>query len=217
MIVSYLLQANIPTYKQTSSRSRSKENYRNLRLTTLTPVTMKQLLEFFPIILFFVAYKLYDIYIATAVIIVATIIQVAYAWLKHRKVETMQWITLALVVVFGGATIYLHDEQYLKWKFSIIEWLFGIAFLSSHFIGKKTFIERMMSSNLTLPSLIWKRLNFSWASFFISIGFINVYVMYNYNTDDWVTFKTFIAPGLMVVFMVVQMFFLYKYIPEAEE
>ena len=103
---------------------------------------MKQLLEFIPIILFFVAYKLYDIYIATAVVIVATIVQVAYAFIRYRKVETMQLITLGLVIVFGGATIYLHDEQYLKWKFSIIEWLFGIAFLSSHFIGKKTFIER---------------------------------------------------------------------------
>jgi intracellular septation protein len=178
---------------------------------------MKQLLEFFPILLFFVAYKLYDIYIATAVVIGATIVQVAIAWFKYRKVETMQWITLGLVIVFGGATIILHDEQYLKWKFSIIEWLFGLAFLSSHFIGKKTFIERMMSSNLTLPANIWQRLNFSWATFFISVGFINVYVMYNYNTDDWVTFKTFIAPALMVVFMVVQMSFLYKYIPDTKE
>ena len=178
---------------------------------------MKQLFEFFPIILFFIAYKLYDIYIATAVIIVATVIQVAMPGSNTVKLKPCNGLHWALVVVFGGATIYLHDEQFLKWKFSIIEWLFGIAFLSSHFIGKKTFIERMMSGNLTLPSLIWKRLNFSWASFFISIGFINVYVMYNYNTDDWVTFKTFIAPGLMVVFMVVQMFFLYKYIPEAEE
>jgi intracellular septation protein len=178
---------------------------------------MKQLLEFIPILLFFVAYKLYDIYIATAVVIGATIIQVAIAWFKYRKVETMQWITLGLVIVFGGATIILHDEQYLKWKFSIIEWLFGVAFLSSHFIGQKTFIERMMSSNLTLPANIWQRLNFSWASFFISIGFINVYVMYNYNTDDWVTFKTFIAPALMVVFMVVQMSLLYKYIPDTKE
>ena len=91
---------------------------------------MKQLLEFIPIILFFVAYKLYDIYVATAIIIVATILQVAYAFFKHKKVETMQLITLGLVIVFGGATIYLHDEQYLKWKFSIIEWLFGLAFLS---------------------------------------------------------------------------------------
>jgi intracellular septation protein len=178
---------------------------------------MKQLLEFFPILLFFIAYKAYDIYIATAVVIGATIIQVAIAWFKYRKVETMQWITLGLVIVFGGATIILHDEQYLKWKFSIIEWLFGLAFLSSHFIGQKTFIERMMGSNLTLPANIWSRLNVSWATFFISVGFINVYVMYNYNTDDWVTFKTFIAPALMVVFMVVQMSFIYKYIPDTKE
>ena len=106
---------------------------------------MKQLLEFFPIILFFIAFKLYDIYIATGVVIVATIIQVAYSWFKHRKVETMQWITLGLIIVMGGATIYLHDEQFIKWKFSIIEWLFGMAFLGSQFIGKKPFIERMMS------------------------------------------------------------------------
>ena len=178
---------------------------------------MKQLLEFIPILLFFIAYKLYNIYVATAVVIGATIIQVAIAWFKYRKVETMQWITLGLVIVFGGATIFLHDEQYLKWKFSIIEWLFGLAFLGSHFIGEKTFIERMMSSNLTLPANIWKRLNFSWASFFISVGFINVYVMYNYNTDDWVNFKTFVAPALMVVFMVVQMALLYKYIPDTKE
>jgi intracellular septation protein len=178
---------------------------------------MKQLLEFIPILLFFIAYKLYDIYVATAVVIGATIIQVAIAWFKYRKVETMQWITLGLVIVFGGATIVLHDEQYLKWKFSIIEWLFGLAFLGSHFIGEKTFIERMMSSNLTLPANIWTRLNFSWASFFISVGFINVYVMYNYSTDDWVNFKTFVAPALMVVFMVVQMALLYKYIPDTKE
>lgn len=178
---------------------------------------MKQLLEFFPILLFFIAYKTYDIYIATYVVIAATFVQVLYAWIKHKKVETMQLITLALVIVFGGATIYLHDEQYLKWKFSIIEWLFGLAFLGSHFFGERTFIERMMSNNLTLPKPIWKRLNFSWASFFISVGFINVYVMFNFNTDDWVTFKTFVAPGLMVAFMIVQMAFLYKYIPDEKE
>lgn len=178
---------------------------------------MKQLFEFFPILLFFVAYKLYDIYVATAVVIVATVIQVTYIWFKHRKVGTMQLITLALVVVMGGATLYLQDEQFIKWKFSIIEWLFGCAFLGSRFIGKTTLIEKMMGSNLTLPALIWKRLNLSWAVFFISVGFINVYVMYNYDTDNWVTFKTFIAPALMVVFMVVQMVFLYKHIPETEE
>jgi len=179
---------------------------------------MKQLLEFFPIILFFIAYKLYDIYVATAVVIVATIIQVAVTWLKYRKVETMQWITLGLIVVMGGATLYLQDEQFIKWKLSIIEWLFGIAFIGSQFVGNKPFIERMLSANLELPANIWKRLNFMWGLFFISVGFINLYVMYNYNTDDWVTFKTFGVPGLMIVFVLLQIVFLYKHIPaETEE
>ncbi|MSR17023.1 MAG: septation protein A [Methylococcaceae bacterium] len=177
---------------------------------------MKQLVEFFPILLFFIAFKLYDIYVATAVVIVATILQVAYAWFKFRKVETMQWITLILVVVMGGLTLILHDEQFVKWKLSIIEWIFGGAFLGSQFIGKKPFIERMMSSQLTLPNRVWKILNLCWAVFFIGVGCLNVYVMFNYNTDDWVTFKTFIVPSLMVVFIVLQMFCIYKYIPDSE-
>ncbi len=178
---------------------------------------MKQLFEFFPIILFFIAYKLYDIYVATAVVMAATLIQVSYSWLRYRKVESMQWITLILVAVMGGLTLYLQNEQFIKWKLSIIEWLFGAAFLSSQFIGKKTFVERMMSANLSLPKAVWKRLNLIWGGFFTSIGFINLYVMYNFNTDDWVIFKTFGVPGLMVIFIVLQMVYLYRYIPETEE
>lgn len=178
---------------------------------------MNQLFEFFPIILFFIAYKLYNIYVATAVVIVATIVQVAYNWFKHKTVSVMQWITLALIIVMGSATLYLHDEQFIKWKLSIVEWLFGLVFLSSQFIGQKPIVERMMSGSLTLPAVIWKRLNMMWASFFISVGFINVYVMYNYNTDDWVTFKTFGVPGLMIVFILVQMALIYKHIPETKE
>lgn len=178
---------------------------------------MKQLFEFFPIILFFIAFKLYDIYIATAVVIVATILQVAFMWFKYRKVETMQWVTLGLILVMGGATIYLQDEQFIKWKLSIVEWLFGLAFLASQFFGEKPFIERIMSANITLPSQIWRRLNLMWALFFIGVGFINLYVMYNYNTDDWVNFKTFGVPGLMVVFIVLQMLYLYKHMPDTEE
>lgn len=178
---------------------------------------MKQLLEFFPIILFFIAYKFYDIYVATAVVMAATMIQVAYNWFRYRKVEAMQWITLGLIIVMGGATLYLQNEQFIKWKLSVIEWLFGAAFLGSQFVGKKPFVERMMSANITLPSAVWKRLNMLWAGFFISVGFINLYVMYNYTTDDWVTFKTFGVPGLMVIFIVLQMIFLYKYVPETEE
>lgn len=178
---------------------------------------MKQLFEFIPIILFFIAFKLYDIYIATAVVIVATIIQVIFTWIKYKKIEAMQWITLGLILVMGGATIYLQDEQFIKWKLTIIEWLFGIAFLGSQFIGKKPFVQRMMGANLELPDAIWKKLNFMWASFFISVGFINIYVMKNYNTDDWVTFKTFGVPGLMIVFILFQLLLIYKYIPKTEE
>lgn len=177
---------------------------------------MKPLIEFFPIVLFFVAYKFYDIYIATATVIVATLIQVGIYWFKYRKVETMQWITLGLILVMGGATLYLHDEQFIKWKLTIIEWLFGAAFLASQFFGEKTFIERMMGASLELPAAIWKRLNLSWASFFIAVGFLNLYVMQHFSTDDWVSFKTFGVPGLMLIFIVVQMIALYKFIPESE-
>jgi intracellular septation protein len=177
---------------------------------------MKPLLEFFPIVLFFIAYKLYDIYIATAVVIVSTIIQVLTYWFIYRKVETLQWITLGLILVMGGATLYLQDEQFIKWKLTIIEWLFGGAFLVSQFIGNKTFIERMMGGNLELPALIWKRLNLSWSLFFIGVGCLNLYVMSNYSTDDWVSFKTFGVPGLMLIFIVVQMAFLYKHVPTTE-
>ncbi|MEY4768503.1 MAG: hypothetical protein RL637_1142 [Pseudomonadota bacterium] len=177
----------------------------------------KQLFEFIPILLFFIAYKWYDIYVATAVVIVATLIQVAWTWYKERKVEMMQWVTLALIVVFGGATLYLHDEQFIKWKLTIIEWLFATVFLGSQWLGKQPFIQRMMGSSLQLPPLIWKRLNLLWAGFFTAIGFLNLYVINHFTTDDWVTFKTIGVPGLMILFVVIQMIFLYKYIPETEE
>lgn len=176
----------------------------------------KQLFEFFPIILFFIAYKVYDIYIATGVVIIATICQVSYSWLKHRKVEKMQWITLALIVVMGGATIYLQNEQFIKWKLTIIEWLFGAAFIGSQFIGKKPLVERMMSGSITLPAKAWVRLNTFWALFFFAVGAVNLYVMYNFDTDTWVMFKTFGVPGLMIVFMLLQVIYLYKYLPDTE-
>lgn len=174
----------------------------------------KLLFDFFPIALFFAAYKYYDLYVATAVVIVATFFQVAYNWFKHRKVETMQWVTLGLMVVMGGATLYLQDEQFIKWKLTIIEWLFGAVLLGSHFIGKKTIIEKLMGANLELPNKIWSVLNFVWALFFISVGAINIYVMFNYDTDTWVDFKTFGVPALMAVFILIQVIFMYRYMPE---
>ena len=177
---------------------------------------MNQIVEFFPIVLFFIAYKFYGIYVATGVVIVATLLQVIFTWFKYRKVKTMQWITLLLILVLGGATIYLQDEQFIKWKLSVVEWLFGIAFIGSQYIGEKPFIERKMGEHLELPKPIWRRLNTLWGLFFLTVGCINVYVMFNFNTDQWVMFKTFGVPGLMLVFIVLQVIYLYKHIPETE-
>lgn len=177
---------------------------------------MKPTLEFSPILLFFAAYKFYDIYVATGVLIVATVITISAYRLIYRKIETMHWVTLVLVLVFGGATLYLHDEQFIKWKLTIIEWLLGSAVLASQFIGDKTFMERMMGANIELPGPIWRRLNLSWAIFFFSVGAINLYVMNFYNTDDWVNFKTFGVPGMMLVFLVLQVILLYKHLPQTE-
>ena len=178
---------------------------------------MKLLFDFFPIILFFIAYKTQGIFVATAVVIVATICQIGITWFKHRKIETMHWITLILMLVMGGATLYFQDEQFIKWKVSVINWLFGVAFLGSQFIGKKPFVERMMADNIELPKNIWSRLNLSWASFFISLGFVNLYVMFNYDTDTWVNFKLFGMLGLTITFVLLQAVFLAKHIPDTEE
>lgn len=102
----------------------------------------KIIFDFFPIVLFFIAYKTYDLYVATAVVIAATFVQVAYSLIRYRKAETMQWVTLGLMVVMGGATLYLQDEQFIKWKLTIIEWLFGAVLIGSHFIGKKPLWKR---------------------------------------------------------------------------
>ena len=117
----------------------------------------------------------------------------------------------------GGLTLYLQDEQFIKWKPTVINWLFGLAFLGSQFVGEKPFVERMMSGNLELPSFVWKRLNLSWATFFILLGSVNLFVIYHYDTETWVNFKLFGMLGLTVTFVFLQAIFLSRYIPETEE
>lgn len=178
---------------------------------------MKLLFDFFPILLFFIVYKLYGIYAATVVAIAASTLQVAISWFLHRKVETMHLVTLAIIAIFGGATLYLQDEMFIKWKPTVLNWLFGIAFLGSQLIGKKTIIERMMGKNMTLPEKVWIKLNMSWAAFFITLGTINLYVLYNYDTDTWVNFKLFGMLGLTLLFVVIQALFLARHLPEETE
>ncbi len=177
---------------------------------------MKMLFDFFPIILFFIAYKFQGIYVATMVAIAATFVQVGWVWFRHRKVESMHLVTLGLIVVFGGATLYLHDEQFIKWKPTVINWLFGVAFLASQFIGRKPFIQRMMANNIELPERVWYRLNMSWALFFLFLGGVNLFVIYTFDTDTWVNFKLFGMLGLTFAFVLLQAVFLSRYLPEPE-
>lgn len=180
---------------------------------------MKFLFDFFPVLLFFIAFKLTDdnIYIATAVAIVATIVQAALYWMKHRRLEKMHLITLALLVVFGGATLLLHDEVYIKWKPTVLNWLFGLVFIASHFIGERPVAQRLMARAVSLPQAVWYRLNLAWAVFFIAVGFINLYVVYNFDTDTWVNFKLFGIIGLTLVFILAQSLYIGRHIkPDAD-
>lgn len=173
---------------------------------------MKLLFDFFPILLFFIIYKFYGIYVATAVAIAATIVQVAIVWVKTRKVEFMQMVTLVLICVFGGATLLLHDELFIKWKPTIVNWIFGGVFLASHFIGKQPFIQKTMGSSMALPDTVWRRLNMSWALFFVTLGSVNLFFVYNFDTETWVNFKLFGMFGLMLLFILIQAPYLSKHV-----
>lgn len=178
---------------------------------------MKFLFDFFPVLLFFIAYKAYDMFVATGVIIVASLVQVGASWWLHRKVEKMHVVTLVIVVLFGGLTLLLRDPVFIKWKPTVVNWLFGAAFLGSHFIGRKTLVERMMSTQIELPPPVWARLNLTWVVFFIAMGVVNLYVAYNYSEDTWVDFKLFGMLGLTFAFVILQAFYIARHLPATEE
>jgi len=183
---------------------------------------MKFLFDFFPVLLFFITFKLYEepkegMMMATAVIMVATVIQMSVTWIRSRKIEKMHLITLVLVMILGSATLILQNEMFIKWKPTIVNWLFGLVFLASQFIGNKPIVRRMMESQLTVPDSVWIRLNLAWSLFFIAMGLINLYVVYNFDTNTWVNFKLYGLIGLTMIFVFAQGFYLVKYIDEEEQ
>lgn len=181
-----------------------------------TRTNMKFFFDFFPIIVFYVAYKMYDIYVATGAIIVATAIQVGFTMIRHKRVEKMHLITLGLVVVFGGATLYLKDPEFIKWKVSVVNWLFAIVFLASQYIGERNLIQRMMQQAITVPNAIWKKLNLGWALFFAGMGFLNLYIFKHFPESTWVNFKVYGLLGLTIAFVILQAFYLSRHIVEEE-
>lgn len=178
---------------------------------------MKFLFDLFPVILFFAAYKFAGIYVATVAAIVATFAQIVWVHFRHGKVDKMLWVSLVLIVVFGGMTLLLHDPTFIKWKPTILYWLFALVLLGSAWLFKKNLIRAMMEKQMTLPETIWNRLNLAWAAFFAAMGLLNLYVAYNFSEDAWVNFKLFGGMGLMLAFVVAQGFLLAKYIEPTEK
>jgi len=175
---------------------------------------MKFLFDIFPVVLFFIAFKLYDIYVATAVAIAATFVQIAWTWLRRRKVENMLWVSLAVIVVFGGATLLLQDETFIKWKPTVLYWLFAVALAVAVLGFRKNLIRAMMEGQISLPDPVWGRLLASGIAFFAVMGALNLIVAFNFSTDTWVNFKLFGGIGLMVVFVVLQALMLARYVEE---
>ena len=178
---------------------------------------MKFLFDLFPVILFFLAFKVYDIFVATAVAIAAAIAQIGWLWFRNRQVDKMMWSNLAIIVIFGGATLISQDETFIKWKPTVLYWLIATVLLVSNFIFRKNLIQVMLEKQMILPPVIWNKLNLSWVIFFVSMGCINLYVAFSFPVDTWVTFKLFGATGLMLVFIILQVMMLGKYLKDTPQ
>ncbi len=175
---------------------------------------MKFLFDLFPVILFFVAFKLAGIYVATAVAIAATFLQIGWLAIRKKKIDMMLWASLGIIVVFGGATLLLRDETFIKWKPTVLYWLFGAVLAIAELAFRRNLIRAMLSEQVRLPGPVWARLNWSWIGFFAAMGGLNLYVAYNFSTDLWVSFKLFGGVGLMLLFVIAQAVFLARHLEE---
>lgn len=177
---------------------------------------MNLLFDFFPVILFFVAFRFSDIFVATGVAIAATIVQIGYALARRRPVSNMQWASLAIIVVFGGATLLLHDETFIKWKPTVLYWLGGAIFLGSLGFGRNA-VRAVMGAEIELPASVWTRLCVAWGVFFLFAGALNLYVAFTYSTSVWVNFKLFGSLGLMLAFVLAQSLWISRYLPDDDQ
>lgn len=169
--------------------------------------------DFLPVIAFFVAYKMYDIYIATGVIIVAIGLQILTNWILKRPITKMHLFSAVLVFILGGITLALRNEIFIQWKPTVVNWLFGLIFLGSQFIGEKPIIQRMLPDDLGIDDTVGRKLNLMWAGFFFFSGAANIVAVYNLSENAWVNFKLFGMLGLTLVFLVIQGFWISKHLP----
>ncbi|MEE4481999.1 septation protein A [Serratia ficaria] len=178
---------------------------------------MKQFLDFLPLIVFFAFYKLYDIYIASGALIVATALALVFTWVKYRKVEKMTLITFLMVLVFGTLTLVFHNDLFIKWKVTVIYALFALALLISQLVLKKPLVQRMLGKELTLPDKVWSNLNLAWAVFFLACGLANIYVAFWLPQSVWVNFKVFGLTVLTLVFTLLSGVYIYRHMPEEQK
>lgn len=177
---------------------------------------MKQLIDFIPLIIFFVLYKTQDIYVATAALIVASAIQILGSYLFYKKVEKMQLITFVLVAVFGSMTIFFHDDNFIKWKVTIVYIFFALALTITHLMGKSA-IKSMLGKEISLPDAVWARINWAWVLFFIVCSLLNLYVAFQLPLDVWVNFKVFGLLVVTLVFTLLTGLYIYKHRPKESE
>jgi intracellular septation protein len=206
---------------------------------------MKLLLDFLPLILFFATFRYADknadwaagfasehfgflvsggtvgakeapVLLATVVVILATLAQVAYLKLRGRKVDLMLWVSLGLVVTLGGLTVWFHNETFIKWKPSGLYWTLGLVLWTSQALFGKNLLRTLLGEQIELPEAVWRRLNLAWVMFFGFMGLLNLWVAYHFDTPTWVNFKVFGTTALMLVFFVAQGFYLSKYLPDDE-
>jgi len=208
---------------------------------------MKLFFDFLPIILFFGTFKVAEgrkdwaaqfasdhlgfvvsggvvgpneapVLLATVVVIAATLAQVAFLLARGKKIDLMLWVSLGLVTVLGGATIWFHNENFIKWKPSVLYWVMGLGFWASQVLFRKNLLQALIGDQLELPPSVWQRLNFAWIAFFALMGLLNLYVAYSFSTDTWVSFKLFGGIGLMLAFTIGQGLYISRHVkPEATE
>lgn len=178
----------------------------------------KFLFDLFPLILFFVAYRFADIYVATAVAMVAAVGQIAYIKLTGKRIEGTHWINLVVIVVFGGATLWLQNDAFIKWKPTVLYWLFAVVLLGSQWFSGKNLLQKLLGEKVTLTEQGWRGLNLSWSSFFIFAGGINLFVAFSglFTESQWVNFKVFGLMGLLVLFVIAQSIWMSKHMIESD-
>ena len=206
---------------------------------------MKLLFDLFPVILFFAVFKFAGaqpeaaqafashylaflvadgeitaqqapILLSTAVAILATLAQVLWLLLRRRHVDTMLWVSLVIIVVFGGATIYFHDEMFIKWKPTVLYWCFALALIGAQLVLRKNLIRSLIGQQMSLPDPVWDKLNLAWSAFFAAMGALNLYIAFNFPLELWVNFKMFGFIGLMIAFVIAQTAYLSRYLKEPE-